>query len=222
IDADSIEDLQSKSMPVQDEKSHVFVIDDDQNVCEALRCTLEAAGHSVTTFSSSEAFLAKYEPGFGACLIVDGFLPGMSGLELIKELHEKGAVLPSIMITGRGDVAMAIDALRSGARDLIEKPVAANELLVRLTHVIDQTKDASKLAKTQRDAAKLISELTLRQHEIMELVLAGHPSKNIAADLHISQRTVENHRATIMKRTASKSLPALARLAIIAAEDTQK
>jgi len=112
---------------------------------------------------------------------------------------------------------MAVQAMKAGALDFIEKPIGRDELLASVERALEQSRDAGKLLLWRETAANQVAGLTVRQRQIMELVLAGHPSKNIAADLGISQRTVENHRASIMKRTGSKSLPALARLALAAA-----
>ena len=124
------------------------------------------------------------------------------------------------MITGNSDVPMAVQAMKAGASDFIEKPIGRGELLASVQRALEQSKDMGKLSAWRQDAAQRVAGLTPRQHEIMSMVLAGHPSKNIAADLGISQRTVENHRAAIMEKTGSKSLPALARLALAAAETT--
>jgi two-component system, chemotaxis family, CheB/CheR fusion protein len=148
--------------------------------------------------------------------LVDAYLPGMNGLELITQLRASGDALPAIMITGRSDVPMAVDAMKAGAADFIEKPIAVPELLAGVERALATSRDTSKLKLWQDSAAKHIADLTPRQHEVMDLVLAGHPSKNIAADLGISQRTVENHRAAIMDKTGAKSIPALARLALAA------
>ena len=121
------------------------------------------------------------------------------------------------MITGNSDVPMAVQAMKAGALDFIEKPIGRSELLASVERALEQSRDSSKLFAWRETAANHVAGLTSRQRQIMELVLAGHPSKNIAADLGISQRTVENHRASIMKKTGSKSLPALARLALAAA-----
>jgi two-component system CheB/CheR fusion protein len=197
-------------------KSVVFVVDDDPVLREAFRETLESAGHPVEDYESCEAFLAAYRPGREECLLIDAYLPGMSGLELLEHLREAGHKLPAVMITGNSDVSVAVYAMKAGATDFIEKPVGASDLLAIVARALEQSRDATKQFAWREDAAAHIADLTPRQREIMEMVLAGHPSKNIAADLNISQRTVENHRAAIMKRTGSKSLPALARLALAA------
>jgi two-component system CheB/CheR fusion protein len=138
----------------------------------------------------------------------------MSGIELLELMDRDGLALLSIVITGRGDVPTAVTAMRAGALDYVQKPMDSMELLA----LIDRTFTRSIAAGIERmlhdDASVKMSSLTPRLHQIMLLMLAGHPSKNIAADLGISRRTVEKHRASIMKRTGSGSLPALARLAM--------
>ena len=196
--------------------SVVFVVDDDHELCEAMRDVLEDDGHTVETFSSSEDFLGAYRPRRNCCLLLDAYLPGMNGVELLRRLHDRGDRVPAIVITGDSDVPMAVEAMKAGATDFIEKPIGRSELLASLNSALEQSRDSSKLLASRETAAATIASLTPRQREIMDMVLAGHPSKNIAADLGISQRTVENHRASIMDKTGSKSLPALARLALAA------
>jgi len=196
----------------------IFVVDDDANVREGLRSLLEQDGWTVADYASCEAFLADYRPGKGACLLIDAYLPRMSGLELLQRLT--GDRLPAIMITGSSDVTIAVEAMKAGASDFIEKPFGRGELLASIERAIEQSRDSRRLADAREEAANHVTGLTPRQRQIMELVLAGTPSKNIAADLGISQRTVENHRASIMKKTGAKSLPALARLALAAAWHT--
>jgi two-component system, chemotaxis family, CheB/CheR fusion protein len=202
------------SVPVQ---PVIFVVDDDRMVREAIRDVLEHEGRNVQTYSSCEAFIDAYRPGHEACLLIDAYLPGMNGLELLRWLSHSGHRLPAIMITGDSDVPMAVQAMKAGAWDFIEKPIGHRELLESVDNALGQSRNSSKLLVSQETAAGTIAGLTPRQRQIMELVLAGHPSKNISADLGISQRTVENHRASIMEKTGSKSLPALARLAFSAA-----
>jgi two-component system CheB/CheR fusion protein len=195
----------------------IFIVDDDHQLRAALRDLLEADGRIVEDFADCEAFLRAVRPGQPGCLLLDAYLPGMSGLELLSRLRDLRHALPVIMITGNSDIAMAVDAMKAGASDFIEKPVRAAELLSSIDRALEQGNDAGELVARREDAATRLGLLTRRQREIMDLVLAGYPSKNIAADLQISQRTVENHRASIMKKTGSRSLPALARLALAAA-----
>jgi len=197
----------------------IYVVDDDSNIRHAIRAVLEDAGRTVEDYAASEAFLAAYRPGREGCLLVDAYLPGMGGIELLQRLRDRGDRLPAILITGSSDVPMAVQAMKAGAMDFIEKPIGAPELLASVERALEQARDSSKRSAWRDSATQHIAGLTARQQQIMDLVLAGHPSKNIAADLGISQRTVENHRASIMARTGAKSLPALARLALAAAEN---
>jgi len=199
------------------DRAKIFVVDDDDHIREAIRAVLEDDGRVVETYASCEAFLEAFRPGHSACLLIDAYLPGMSGLELLRKLHDDGHRLPSIMITGNSDVPMAVEAMKAGALDFIEKPIGREELLVSIDRALELSQDSNKLQEWRESAATHLAGLTPRQREVMDRVLAGEPSKNIATDLGISQRTVENHRASIMKRTGSKSLPALARLALVAA-----
>jgi two-component system, chemotaxis family, CheB/CheR fusion protein len=194
----------------------IFVVDDDGTVREAMRDLLEEDGRTVETYASSEAFLDAYRPGSEGCLLVDARMPGMGGLALLQRLKGEGSRLASIMITGQGDVPMAVEAMRAGAADFIEKPIRRNQLFASIEHALEHTRDSAQLSVRREIAATRLAGLTTRQRQIMELVLAGHPSKNIAADLGISQRTVENHRAAVMKKTGSHSLSALIRLALAA------
>ena len=199
------------------EEATIYIVDDDDTVRGALRELLESDGRHVEDFGDCEAFLSAYRPGGAACLLIDAYLPGIDGIELLRQLKSAGHHLPAIMITGSSAVPMAVEAMKVGAIDFLEKPVGCPELFASIDRALDLSRDATKLLDWQADAATHIDGLTKRQHQVMDMVLAGHPSKNIAADLRISQRTVENHRASIMKKTGAKSLPALARLALAAA-----
>jgi two-component system CheB/CheR fusion protein len=197
----------------------VFIVDDDSNIREGIRSVFEAEGMAVEDYAIAEDFLEAYRPGREGCLLIDAYLPGISGLELLQRLHGAGHSLPAIMITGNSDVPIAVKAMKAGAMDFLEKPISAKDLLASVKRALEQSKDSGKLTAWREDAAHHLEGLTPRQLQIMEMVLAGHPSKNIAADLGVSQRTVENHRASIMKKTGAKSLPALARLAVAAASN---
>jgi two-component system, chemotaxis family, CheB/CheR fusion protein len=197
--------------------ARVYVVDDDPEIRAAMREVLENGGRVVRDFASAEAFLASYNSGGEGCLVLDAHMPDMSGVALIDALRARGDHLPVILITGSGDVGLAVAAMRTGACDFIEKPVGRDELLASITRAIDDSRDIRRVDAARKDAAALVAGLTNRQREVMDMVLAGHPSKNIAADLGISQRTVENHRAAIMQRMGAKSLPELARIAQAAA-----
>lgn len=208
-----VADAQADKVPAT---SIVYVVDDELPIRSALRDALECEGLSVLDFATAEAFLLAYSPTGEECLLVDAYLPGLDGIGLIRKLRELGHTLPSIMITGSSDVTMAVDVMKAGAMDFIEKPVGTDELVAAVRRALDVSRDDNKAASWHDDAVSHLAGLTKRQRQIMDLVLAGHPSKNIAADLNLSQRTVENHRAAIMLRTGTKSLPALARLMIAA------
>jgi two-component system CheB/CheR fusion protein len=197
----------------------VFVVDDDSLVRAALRGAIEEGGHAVEDYADCESFLEAYRPGRQACLLVDAYLPGMTGLDLLRRLHKAGDHLPAVMITGNSDVSMAVEAMKAGASDFIEKPVGGEELLASIGRALEQARDATKPPAWHEAAANRLADLTPRQRQVMERVVAGQPSKNIAADLGISRRTVENHRAAIMHKTGAKSLPGLARLALAATWD---
>lgn len=196
----------------------VFIIDDDRYIRDGLRKLLEADGRTVQDFATCEAFLEVYDTRRDAgCLLVDACLPGMSGVELLQYLNHANCQLPAIMITGNGDVPMAVQAMKAGALDFIEKPFNDGDLRASVERALEQSRDSGKLLRWREAAANHIAVLTQRERQIMDLVVSGHPSKNIAADLGISQRTVEGHRNSIMKKTGAKSVVALARLAIAAA-----
>ena len=197
--------------------STIFVVDDDRAIREAMRDLLQERGYSVQIFADGPAFFEAYRPGHKGCVLVDALMPGMSGIELIERLKADGYELPAIVITGSGAVPMAVQAMKAGAVDFIEKPVGHDDLLASVERALDQTRDAAALSASRELATTSVASLTTRQRQILDLVLAGHPSKNIAADLGISQRTVDNHRAAIMKKTGSKSVPALVRTALAAA-----
>ena len=194
----------------------VFVIDDDPALRDTMRDLIEREGRPVETFASGEAFLDAYRPGRNGCLLVDARLPGLGGLALLQRLKVENRGLPSIMITGHGEITMAVEAMKAGAIDFIEKPVSSDELLASIDRAIELTRNSSALSDWRTAAAKRIAGLTPRELQIMELVIAGRPNKIIAADLKVSQRTVENHRAAVMKKTRSKSLSDLVRLSIAA------
>jgi two-component system CheB/CheR fusion protein len=182
----------------------IYVVDDDSNARAALYSVLVAAGRAAVGFETCEAFLASYHPGAEGCLLIDAVLPGMDGFALLRHMRERGHRMPAIMITGNGDVLMAVRAMQAGALDFIEKPVSRDDLLASIERALARSRHFSMRFNGRDEAANHIAGLTARQRQIMDMVLAGH-------------RTVENHRASIMQKTGSKSLPELARMALAAA-----
>jgi PAS domain S-box-containing protein len=197
-------------------KDVVAVVEDDPLICRGLRDLLEGHGWEVDDFASGEEFLAAFRPGRPACLLLDARLPGLSGLDLLAQLRRDAHPLPVIIITGASDIRTAVAAMKAGAIDFIEKPILGPELLVTVQRILERGRDADKVTSWRDAAAARLATLTPRQREVMARVLAGQASKTIAAELGLSQRTVENHRAEVMKRTAAKSLPDLVRLALSA------
>ena len=148
--------------------SKICIVDDDAQIREALRIVLEDAGRVVETYPSCEAFLEAFRPGHSACLLIDAYLPGMSGLELLHKLHDDGHRLPSIMITGNSDVQMAVEAMKAGALDFIEKPIGREELIASIERALELSQDSSKLQEWRESAATHLAGLTPRQREVME------------------------------------------------------
>lgn len=191
----------------------LVVIDDDQEVRGWLLAILEMLAASVTIYDSAESFLARHDLQSRYCLILDAYLPGMSGLELLEHLGDRRP--PTLMITGRSDVTMAVRAMKAGAMDFVEKPVGHEELVARIERVLRAAPDPAEVAWQEATESRLAG-LTPRQRQIIDLILDGHSSKVIAGKLGISQRTVEAHRATIMSKTGAKSVAALARFVLSA------
>jgi two-component system CheB/CheR fusion protein len=196
--------------------STVFVVDDAQDIREALRDMLQQHGYRAEIFADASAFLEDHSPNRAGCLVADVRMPGIGGLELIERLGAMQSSLPVIILTGYGDVAMAVKAMKAGAFDFLEKPVQTDELLRCIERALKFAVEHQGQSADRNTAASKIDSLTTRQREILELVLAGTSSKNIAADLQISQRTVDNHRAAIMRKLGAKSLSAMIRTALAA------
>ncbi|MDP3959738.1 MAG: response regulator [Pseudorhodobacter sp.] len=194
----------------------VHIVDHNPVIRTTTRRLFEAEGWMVVTYSSAEDFLAMPRPDGAACLLIDNRLPGMDGVALITLLRSQRSQLPTVMLTGHGDDAAALAALKAGASDLIEKPASAADLLASVRYAIKMGDDVKAQAQSRKTAQGRFSDLTAREREVLARVLAGGPNKNIAADLGINQRTVENHRAAVMRKAGAVSLPDLVRLALAA------
>ena len=195
----------------------VFVVDDDGAVRDALRGFIEQAGRPVEVYGSAQEFLDAHRSGRNGCLVVDCRMPDMDGIELLERLKADGHQLPTIMITGYGDVPLAVRAMNAGAAGFIEKPVRGDDLLAAIDRALEQARGSTELADLRDAAATRIAALTPRQRQVMDLVIEGKPSKEIAFLLGISRRTVENHRAAVMKKIGVRSLSQLILLTLEAA-----
>lgn len=193
----------------------VFVVDDDQAMRTSLQWLIESTGLSVQTFESADVFLSNYAHGQAGCLLLDVRMPGMTGLELQGYLTRQGYRLPVILITGHGDVAMAVKAMKAGALDFIEKPFHDEDLLRSIHRALDfdQRHRAGRLVRT--DIAMRLAELTPREHEVMTMVTEGLSNREIAAALGVSAKTVEAHRARVMEKMRAESLAELVRMALL-------
>ncbi len=194
----------------------IFIVDDDPEIRTAMRDLVERHGYRAEAFADGESFLKACSPDQSGCLLVDARMPGLGGLDLIKRVTGMQLSLPVIMITAYGEIAMAVTAMKAGAFDFLQKPVRPDELLESIKDALNYSDKRPEQSADRRIAAAKIKSLTSRQRDILEKVLAGSPSKNIAADLQISQRTVDNHRAAIMRKVGAKSLSALIRVALAA------
>ena len=189
----------------------VYVVDDDEAVRDSLTLLLKAVGLASQTFSSAAEFLNHYDPEQHGCLVADIRMPGMSGLDLQDELNRRGAQLPLIFITGHGDVPMAVDAMKSGALDFIEKPFRDQDLLDRMQQALAWDKERRIENLKTLAIRERLATLTPRETEVMECVVQGQANKVIAMDLGVSQRTVEIHRARVMEKMAVRSVAKLVR-----------
>lgn len=195
-------------------KQTVFVVDDDDAVRDSLAMLLRSVGLPVEAFSSGIAFIDRFRPDLTGCLVLDIRMPKMSGLEVQQKLLELGSNLPVIFITGHGDIPMAVQAIKEGAADFIQKPFRDQDLLDRI-HVALEQDTRQRSADTQRAVLTTRYEsLTDREREVMLMVVAGKANKVIALDLDLSQRTVEIHRARVMEKMQARSLADLVKMAI--------
>lgn len=193
-------------------ESCVFIVDDDQEVRDAIQLLMESVGLRVQTFESAQDYLQQFDPNRAGCLLLDVRMPGLSGLDLQARLAEQGRHPPIIIITGHGDVPMAVRAVQAGALDFIEKPFNDQVLLDSVHRAIEQDSlqrgEASRLA----DIRERYQRLTPREREVLDLVIAGKRNKIIAADLNVSQSTVEAHRAKVMEKMEADTLSDLMRM----------
>lgn len=195
----------------------VYVVDDDEAVRDSIRWLLEASDYKVELYDSGESFIAKYDPNAIAVLLLDVRMNGMSGLEVQEHLIARKADLPIVFITGHGDVPMAVNALKKGAVDFIEKPFDQAALKQQVERMLQEARERRVKNERQSLNEALLGKLTPREQQVLERIVSGRLNKQIADDLGISIKTVEAHRASIMDKTNSGTVADLMRVVMGAA-----
>jgi two-component system response regulator FixJ len=199
----------------------VYIVDDDNGVRSSIRVLMKSIGLTAQTMASAQEFLAVYQPAQGGCLVLDIRMPGMSGLELQEELNRRGAVIPVIFITGHGDVPMAVEAMRHGAFDFLQKPFRDQDLIDRVQQALQRDRETRDGLKEHGRIRARLASLTARERQVLDLLIAGQANKAMAHGLDLSQRTVEIHRAHVMEKMAARSIAQLVRMVLDVERDTQ-
>ena len=201
-------------MSLTPKKGTVYVVDDDEAVRDSLQWLLEGQDYRVRTFESAEAFLSRYEAREVACLIADIRMDGMSGMELQDRLLERQSPLPIVFITGHGDVPMAVESMKKGALDFIQKPFDEAQLLGLVERMLDKAHQTFSVHQQAASREALLAKLTSRETQVLERIVAGRLNKQIADDLGISIKTVEAHRANIMEKLNANTVADLLKVAL--------
>ncbi|HJV26707.1 MAG TPA: response regulator transcription factor [Aromatoleum sp.] len=188
---------------------YIHIVDDDEALRDSLVWLLESSGHRVRSYESAEAFLADFNLAMTGCLVLDVRMPGMSGLELFEELRRRHCSLPVIFITGHGDVPMAVSAVKKGAVDFIEKPFSERDMLDLIAECLAAEQASRGRRQLEAETVRRLTQLTQREREVLDLIIAGKLNKQIADVLGISIKTVEVHRARVMEKMEANSLAEL-------------
>jgi two-component system response regulator FixJ len=193
----------------------VHIVDDDEAVRRSLALLLNSFGHPSQTYESAEEFIAALDMLAPGCVIIDIRMPGMSGLTLQQELRRRGCAMPVVIVTGHGDVSLAVHAMKAGAIDFIEKPYSERDLSRAVNAALVRLQDARQTDAAAHSAASKVAQLTPRELDVLRGLVDGRPNKVIAHDLGISPRTVEIHRANLMDKLDCKSLAEVVRVALL-------
>jgi len=193
-------------------KPTIYVVDDDDGMRRALTVLITTVGYNAVAFARPTEFLATYDASQPGCLVLDVRMPEMSGLEVQQQLNRSGAMLPVILITGHGDIPMAVQAMKDGAFDFLQKPFRDQELLDRINAALKQDAENRAIVERHADLRRRVESLTPREREVMALVVDGRANKVIAIDLGLSERTVEIHRANVMDKMGARSIAHLVKM----------
>ena len=197
----------------------VFVVEDDDAARESIEALLETAGYRTAAFASGATFLDSLGSAAGACVVLDIKMPVMDGLEVQRRLNDSGALLPVILVTGNGDVAMAVQAMKAGAIDFIEKPIGRDRLLGSVARAVDWGRNVRRDDERKSEIVARMERLSAREREVLGQLIIGQPNKVAARHLGISHRTVEIYRKNVMTKMDAQSLSHLVRMAIVAGFD---
>ncbi len=192
----------------------VFVVDDDDAVRSSLKLLLQSAGLAVSTCGTAAEFLSGHDPDQPGCLVLDVRMPDMTGLELQEELSRRGAIIPVIFITGHGDVPMAVEAMQHGAIDFLQKPFRDQDLIGRVRNALAQDERHRAQLSARRTIEARLASLTPREQQVLRLLAQGRSNKQMAGELGVSQRTIEIHRAHLMRKMQAHSVAQLIRMSL--------
>jgi two-component system response regulator FixJ len=193
-------------------KPVVYIVDDDDGMRRALTVLITTIGYQPVAFAKPSEFLAKYDPGQPSCLVLDVRMPEMSGLEVQQHLNKAGSMLPIILVSGHGDIPMAVQAMKDGAFDFLQKPFRDQELIDRINGALKQDAQSRESVDRLADLKSREESLTPREREVLALVVDGKANKVIAIDLGLSERTVEIHRANCMEKMGARSVAHLVKM----------
>jgi two-component system response regulator FixJ len=199
---------------MKEKPATVFVVDDDSGVRSSIRLLLKSVGIAATPIGSAQEFLAAFDPAQPGCLVLDIRMPGMSGLELQQELNRRGAIIPVLFMTGHGDVPMAVEAMQQGAFDFLQKPFRDQDLIDRIQKALARDQQNRVALQQHGQIKKSLEALTPREKQVLDLLTQGMQNKVMAAELGISQRTIEIHRAHVMEKMGANSVAQLVRMAL--------
>ena len=197
----------------------IVVVDDDDAVRMSFQALLETAGYRTVLFESGIAFLDSPDTGRASCVLLDVKMPGLDGLEVQRRLSDRGVTLPVVVVTGHGDIAMAVQAMRTGAADFLEKPVGRDRLLSSVARAIDTSRLARHDRRERADIGIRLDVLTMRERQVLEQLVMGRTNKVAAHVLGISPRTVEVYRRNVMTKMGAESLSHLVRMTLVAGID---